>query len=368
MMRADISALLVTVGVIMTSLPAFVELIDFLDDRLVRERAPAWSHAIGNAVALVLATSAPTKAVAAPAELQAPARDLNLVMQMRFFLVAALICGMTAFGVSASWAQRRSSSAATGDIARTSQLGTAPASSNVFGLNPQRAGTTQISQGIVGPAPCPGGSSNDRTLATFDGGGMMVPSFSTMSGMSYTSAMSGTSYASTMPETPSASGTMSGTSGSDACGSAPSTVATSATTASSTAGYATTPSSSTAGNPMTGTGSRSARSSSTGSTSSGGIASLGTTGLGTAGLGTAGLGSVAMPPVSSGATSPTTSCYESYESSGTTSARSLDRRLNSGSMGSSPSGMGSTPGIMGATSSGSMGSAPSTTGTPCWQP
>ena len=60
MMWADISALLVTVGVIMTWLPAFVGLIDFLDDRLVREQAPAWSHAIGNAVALVLATSAPT--------------------------------------------------------------------------------------------------------------------------------------------------------------------------------------------------------------------------------------------------------------------------------------------------------------------
>jgi uncharacterized membrane protein len=31
-------------------------LIDFLGDRLIREQAPAWPHAIGNAVALVLAT------------------------------------------------------------------------------------------------------------------------------------------------------------------------------------------------------------------------------------------------------------------------------------------------------------------------
>jgi uncharacterized membrane protein len=60
MMWTDFSALLVTVGVTMTWLAAFVRLIDFLDDRLVREQAPAWSHAIGNAVALVLATSAPT--------------------------------------------------------------------------------------------------------------------------------------------------------------------------------------------------------------------------------------------------------------------------------------------------------------------
>jgi uncharacterized membrane protein len=31
-------------------------LIDFLGDRLIRERAPAWPHFIGSAVALVLAT------------------------------------------------------------------------------------------------------------------------------------------------------------------------------------------------------------------------------------------------------------------------------------------------------------------------
>ena len=126
---------------------------------------------------------------------------------MRFLLTAALICGMTASGVSASWAQRRSSPAATESIARTSPLGTAPTSANVFGLNHQGAGATQINQGVVSPAPCPGGSSNGKTLATFDGGGMMVPSISTIPG---------TSSASTMPGTPSA---MSGTSGSDACGS-----------------------------------------------------------------------------------------------------------------------------------------------------
>ena len=56
MMWADFSAWLVTVGVIMGWLAALVGLVDFLGDRLVREQAPAWPHAIGNAVALVLAT------------------------------------------------------------------------------------------------------------------------------------------------------------------------------------------------------------------------------------------------------------------------------------------------------------------------
>jgi uncharacterized membrane protein len=56
MMWADFSAWLVTVGVIMGWLAALAGLIDFLGDRLIRERPPAWPHVIGNAVALVLAT------------------------------------------------------------------------------------------------------------------------------------------------------------------------------------------------------------------------------------------------------------------------------------------------------------------------
>ena len=56
MMWADFSAWLLTVGVIMGWLAALAGLIDFLGDRLIREQAPAWPHAIGNAVALVLAT------------------------------------------------------------------------------------------------------------------------------------------------------------------------------------------------------------------------------------------------------------------------------------------------------------------------
>src|SRR5438105_10858997 len=56
MMWADFSAWLVTVGVIMGWLAALAGLIDFLGDRLIREQAPAWPHAIGNFVALVLAT------------------------------------------------------------------------------------------------------------------------------------------------------------------------------------------------------------------------------------------------------------------------------------------------------------------------
>jgi uncharacterized membrane protein len=56
MMWADFSAWLVTVGVIMGWLAALAGLIDFLGDRLIREQAPAWPHAVGNAVVLVLAT------------------------------------------------------------------------------------------------------------------------------------------------------------------------------------------------------------------------------------------------------------------------------------------------------------------------
>jgi uncharacterized membrane protein len=56
MMWADFSAWLVTVGVIMGYLAAIAGLIDFLSNRLIRSLRPAWPHAIGNAVILILAT------------------------------------------------------------------------------------------------------------------------------------------------------------------------------------------------------------------------------------------------------------------------------------------------------------------------
>jgi len=56
MMWADFSAWLVTVGVIMGYLAAIVGLIDFLGNRLIRAQPPAWPHAIGNIVVLILAT------------------------------------------------------------------------------------------------------------------------------------------------------------------------------------------------------------------------------------------------------------------------------------------------------------------------
>jgi uncharacterized membrane protein len=55
-MWADFSAWLVTVGVIMGFLAAIVGAIDFLSNRLIRAQAPAWPHAIGNIVLLILAT------------------------------------------------------------------------------------------------------------------------------------------------------------------------------------------------------------------------------------------------------------------------------------------------------------------------
>lgn len=54
MMWADFSAWLLTVGVIMGFLAAIAGLTDFLGDRLVRAQWPAWPHAIGNLVALIL--------------------------------------------------------------------------------------------------------------------------------------------------------------------------------------------------------------------------------------------------------------------------------------------------------------------------
>jgi uncharacterized membrane protein len=56
MMWANFSAWLLTVGVIMGWLAALAGLIDFLGDRLIRELAPARLHALGNVVALALAT------------------------------------------------------------------------------------------------------------------------------------------------------------------------------------------------------------------------------------------------------------------------------------------------------------------------
>ena len=56
MLWADFSAWLVTVGVIVGWLAAIVGLIDFLGNRAVRAQPPAWPHAIGNIVALLLAT------------------------------------------------------------------------------------------------------------------------------------------------------------------------------------------------------------------------------------------------------------------------------------------------------------------------
>jgi uncharacterized membrane protein len=56
MMWADFSAWLITVGVIMGWLAAVAGLIDFASNRLIRMQPPAWWHAIGNAVVLVLAT------------------------------------------------------------------------------------------------------------------------------------------------------------------------------------------------------------------------------------------------------------------------------------------------------------------------
>ena len=55
MMWANFSAWLVSVGVIFGFLAAIFGLIDFLMNRSIRSQAPAWPHAIGNVVVLVLA-------------------------------------------------------------------------------------------------------------------------------------------------------------------------------------------------------------------------------------------------------------------------------------------------------------------------
>jgi uncharacterized membrane protein len=56
MMWADFSAWLVTVGVIFAYLAAIFGLIDFLTSRSIRAQSPAWPHAIGNVLVLILAT------------------------------------------------------------------------------------------------------------------------------------------------------------------------------------------------------------------------------------------------------------------------------------------------------------------------
>lgn len=55
-MWADFSTWLITIGVIMGVLAAIAGLIDFLGNRLIRTRRPAWPHVLGNLLVLVLAT------------------------------------------------------------------------------------------------------------------------------------------------------------------------------------------------------------------------------------------------------------------------------------------------------------------------
>jgi uncharacterized membrane protein len=54
-MWADFSAWLVSAGVVLGILAAIAGLIDFIGSRRVRAEPPAWPHAIGNAIVLVLA-------------------------------------------------------------------------------------------------------------------------------------------------------------------------------------------------------------------------------------------------------------------------------------------------------------------------
>jgi uncharacterized membrane protein len=54
-MWANFSAWLISAGVVLGLLAAIAGLVDFLSNRLVRQQGPAWPHAIGNVIALVLA-------------------------------------------------------------------------------------------------------------------------------------------------------------------------------------------------------------------------------------------------------------------------------------------------------------------------
>ena len=56
MMWANFSAWLLSLGVISGSLAAVFGLIDFLSSRFIRAQPPAWPHAMGNALLLILAT------------------------------------------------------------------------------------------------------------------------------------------------------------------------------------------------------------------------------------------------------------------------------------------------------------------------
>jgi uncharacterized membrane protein len=55
MMWADFSSWFLVVGFIFGVLAAFAGLTDFLTNRLIRSRAPAWPHLLGNLVVLILA-------------------------------------------------------------------------------------------------------------------------------------------------------------------------------------------------------------------------------------------------------------------------------------------------------------------------
>lgn len=56
MMWADFSAWLVSVGVIVGFIAAICGLIDFIGNRAIRAQRPAWPHAVGNVLLLILAT------------------------------------------------------------------------------------------------------------------------------------------------------------------------------------------------------------------------------------------------------------------------------------------------------------------------
>lgn len=55
MMWSNFSAWLISAGVIMGLLAGIAGLVDFIGNRSIRAQAPAWPHAIGNVVVLVLA-------------------------------------------------------------------------------------------------------------------------------------------------------------------------------------------------------------------------------------------------------------------------------------------------------------------------
>ena len=55
MMWADVSAWLLTIGLVMGGLAAIAGLIDFLGNRLIRTLQPAWPHMVGNLVAWLVA-------------------------------------------------------------------------------------------------------------------------------------------------------------------------------------------------------------------------------------------------------------------------------------------------------------------------